>query len=766
MSIAAPEPKANMGQPVARYDAVPKVTGQAAYAADVPLFNPAYAYLVTSSIAKGRIDSFDLTEAKAVRGVIDIFTYENAERLKDTKLFSNGGYASTSIQPLKSPEVEHDGEIVAVVVADSFEAAREAARRVKVDYALGTVTPTSTFDSPGTTSGRAQGQSTLFKEDPSVGDFAAAFDQAEVKLTASYETPTQHHNPMELFATSCVWQGDHLTIYEPSQYVYGLKNGVAEQLGISADKVRVINAYVGGAFGSKGSVTPRTAIIASIARRLNRPVKLVATRDQGFTIATYRAETRHDIQIGATAEGKLVALRHDGAEISSRPDPYVVGGTKTTTRIYACPNVASLVTIVRADRNTPGFMRSPPEVPYMFALESAMDELAVKLNMDPIELRRINDTMKEPIGGKPYTSRSLMACFDEGAKVFGWPNRSSEPRAMADGDWLIGYGCAATCYPTQMGPAAARVGLQRDGRARVEIAGHEIGNGAYTVIAQAAAERLGIPFENVSVVIGDSDLPPAPVAGGSNSTASTCSTVMIVCDRVRQRLFKALMPNESLADDKARETVGLGQTPVTQAARSNQRVDFDRAFDALGVNTIEEFGEWKPDDAPKDSFQAMYKGQVRIVGGPGMKNKIAYAFGAEFVEVRVNQWTGEIRVPRLLGAFACGRIMNPRTARSQLMGGLIWGMSSALLEATELDTRYARYVNDNLADYLVPVNADVPSVEVIMLSEEDNQIDPAGVKGLGELGNVGTNAAVCNAIYHATGKRIRKLPVRIEQLLV
>jgi xanthine dehydrogenase YagR molybdenum-binding subunit len=612
-------------------------------------------------------------------------------------------------------------------------------------------------------SARATGQLAQFKEDPEVGDFARAFDDAEVKVTASYETPTQHHNPMELFATSCAWNGDSLTIYEPSQYVYGLKNGVAEQLGIDADKVRVINAYVGGAFGSKGSMTPRTAIIASIARRLGRPVKLVATRDQGFTIATYRAETRHQIQIGASRDGRLTALRHEGAEISSRPDAYAVGGTKTTTRLYACPNVASMVSIVRADRNTPGFMRSPPEVPYMFALESAMDELAVQLNMDPIELRRINDTTKEPIGGNPYTSRSLMACYDEGAKAFGWANRNSQPKSMSDGDWLIGYGCATTCYPTQMAPAAARVRLQRDGRTRVEIAGHEIGNGAYTVIAQAAAEKLGVPVEKVSVLIGDSDLPPAPVAGGSNSTASTCSAVITVCDQIRQRLFKVLMPNESVVD-KAKETVGLGQTPVTQAAKSDRPLDLERAFDALGVSVVEEYGEWKPDGAPMDSFRAMYKGQVRMVGGDKMNNKIAYAFGAEFVEVRINRWTHEIRVPRMVGAFAAGHIMNPRTARSQLMGGLIWGMSSALHEATELDERYARYVNDNLADYLMPVNADALSVEVIMLPEQDDQINPAGVKGLGELANVGTNAAICNAIYHATGQRIRQLPVRLERL--
>jgi xanthine dehydrogenase YagR molybdenum-binding subunit len=761
MSIAAPEPKANMGQPIPRYDAVAKVTGKAEYAADMALVRPAFAYLVTSSIARGRIDGFDLAAAKQVRGVIDIVTHENAEKLKDAKLFSNGGHASTTIQPLKSAAIAQEGQIVAVVLAESFEAAREAAHLVKVTYTA--ASPTASFDSPGTTSAPAKGQAARFKEDPKVGDFAEAFGNAEVKLDAAYETPTQHHNPMELFATSCVWNGGRLTIYEPSQYVYGLKNGVAEQLGIDADDVRVINPYVGGGFGSKGSMTPRTAIIASIARRLGRPVKLVATRDQGFNISTYRAETRHQIQIGASRDGKLMALRHEGWEISSRADAYAVGGTKTTTRLYACPNVDSLVSIVRADRDTPGFMRSPPEVPYMFALESAMDELAVQLNMDPIELRRINDTTKEPIGGKPYTSRSLMACYDQGAKAFGWANRNSQPKSMSDGDWLIGYGCATACYPTNMGPAAARVRLQRDGRTRVEIAGHEIGTGAYTVIAQAAAEKLGLPVEKISVLIGDSDLPPAPVAGGSNSTASTCSAVMMVCDQIRQRLFKALMPNESLVD-KTKETVGMGQTPSSQAANSDRPLDMERAFDALGVSVVEEYGEWKPDGAPMDSFRAMHNGQVRLVGGPELKDKIAYAFGAEFVEVRINKWTHEIRVPRMVGAFAAGHIMNPRTARSQLMGGLIWGMSSALHEATELDERYARYVNDNLADYLVPVNADVPSVEVIMLAEQDDHINPAGVKGIGELANVGTNAAVCNAVFHATGQRIRKLPVRLENL--
>jgi len=408
-------------------------------------------------------------------------------------------------------------------------------------------------------------------------------------------------------------------------------------------------------------------------------------------------------------------------------------------------------------------MRSPPEVPYLFALESAMDELAVKLRMDPIELRRVNDTLKEPIGGKLYTSRSLMACFDEGAKAFGWTRRNTTPKSMADGDWLIGYGCATTCYPTQVGPAAARVKLRRDGHVRVEIAGHEIGNGAYTVIGQAAAEELNVPFENVSVFIGDSDLPPAPVAGGSNSTASTCSTVMAVCDRIRQRLFQALAPRQGMVEG-TRETVG--RAPVTDAAKNDRSFDREKAFDALGVSVVEEYGEWKPDGMPEDAFRAMHEGHPRLIGGPDLNGRIAYAFGAEFVELRVNKWTREIRVPRLLGAFAAGHIMNPRTARSQLMGGLIWGMSSALLEATEIDERSARYVNDNLADYLLPVNADVPDVKVILLSERDDLVNPAGVKGLGELANVGTNAAICNALFNATGQRIRKLPARLDSIEV
>ena len=508
--IAAPAPKANMGAPVPRYDARTKVTGRAMYASDFALPDTAYAFLVTSAIARGRIRAFDLREARSLPGVLDILTHENiGDAIRPVKFFTEGGPASDSVTPLRSPDIAFAGQIIAVVLANSYEVARDAANRVMVDYEI--AQPSATFGSPGAAEQELASQNKRH-DDPEVGDFAAAFAAAPVKVETSYSTPTQHHNPIELFATQCSWSGPQLTVHEPSQNLYGIKNGLAAQLGIDPAQVRVISPFIGGAFGSKGGLTQRTAIIAVAARKLGRPVKLVPTRAQGFTVSTYRAETRHKIKLGATPDGKLQALSHEGFEVTSRPDPYAVAGTDASTRLYACPNVASNVTIVRADRSTPGFMRAPAETPYFFALESAMDELAVALKMDPVELRRINDTMKEPIKGLPYTSRSLIPCFDQAAEAFGWSKRDPRPGSMRDGDWLIGWGCATSAYPTQMGAAAARVSLFPDGTARVETASHEIGNGIYTVVAQTAAERLGLPYEKITVLLGDTLLPPAPVS--------------------------------------------------------------------------------------------------------------------------------------------------------------------------------------------------------------------------------------------------------------
>jgi xanthine dehydrogenase YagR molybdenum-binding subunit len=720
--------------------------------------NPAFAFLVTSSIAKGRLVSLDLVEARTVPGVIDILAQDDASALHGGK-FGQG--AATSIDQL-GPEIVHDGQIIALVLADSYEAAREAAYKVHAHYAPAPAS--ATFGSDGLKVEDATEVSAQHRELPNKGDAEAVLSTADVVIDAEYGTPTQHHNPLELFSTTCLWEGDKLTIYEPSQFVYGLKNGVAQRLGIDADNIRVVSHFVGGAFGSKGMMTPRTALIALAARKLNRPVKLVPTRDQGFTIATYRAETHHHVRLGARRDGKMVAYSHEGWEVSSRPDPYVVAGVKESAHLYGFGDVATKVNIVRADRNTPGFMRSPPVVPYIFALESAVDELAIKLAMDPVELRRVNDTMVDSVTGKRWSSRSLMACYDQAAAAFGWKQRDPRPGSMREGDWLIGWGCATAVYPTHVGAATARVRLRSDGSVRVQTAAHEIGNGVYTVLAQLAAERLGVPLASVMVEVGDTNVPPAPVAGGSNTTASTCSAVLKACDAIRDKLFRvASTANDGPLAGHLITEIDLrdGRLVTLHDAKNEPIAD---VFKRAGVSAIEEYAEFVPPGVKPEAVADLYKGKSTQTGG-AEGEYIMYALGAEFVEVRVHALTREIRVPRIVGAFAAGRLMNTRTARSQFVGGMVWGISSALHEATEIDHERARYVNDNLADYLVPVNADIQQLEVILVPEHDDRVNPAGVKGIGELANVGTAAAVANAVYHATGIRVRELPIRLEKLL-
>ncbi len=745
-----------IGAAVPRIEGRAKVTGQALYASDEPVANPAFAFLVLSTVARGRIRSFDLRAAQAVAGVLDILTYENVGHEADPPAPHGAGEETTTMQ---TSRIWHDGQIIGVVVAETYEAAREAAYAVGVEYDA--EAPSATFGSPGVEEEvREPGE----HKDFAIGDADAAFAGAEVRVDARFGTPTQHHNPIELFTTTCTWHDGSLTVYEPSQFVHGLRGSLARQLHLDLKRIRVVARHVGGAFGSKGIPSARTAWIAIAARRLNRPVKLVATRGQGYTIATYRAETRHHVRLGAARDGRLLSLRHEGWEVTSRPSDYNVSGTETTARMYRCPNILTRVNIVHADRNTPGFMRAPPDVPYMFPLEVAMDELAEALGMDPVELRRINDTPTDPATGQAFSSRSLMQCFDQAASRFGWADRTPQPRSMRDGDWLVGWGCAAAAYPANIGAGAARVLLGPDEQATVQIAAHDIGNGSHTIIAQTAAERLGLRLDAVTVQLGDSDLPPAGLAAGSSHASGICHAVAHACEDVRARI--ALAATTSNAGPFA------GRDPATLTLARGQLRGEDGTteplHDALARVTggaLEAYAENIPKGLPPDSVGKLYSGQMAISRGTQREDLTTYAFGAQFVEVRVHARTGETRVSRAVSAFAAGRIINPRTAHSQLMGGMIWGISSALHEATELDTRAARYVNDNIAEYLIPVNADVRTIDVIIIPEQDEGVNPLGMKGIGEIGVVGMNAAIANAVYQATGRRVRNLPIRIEDLL-
>ena len=700
--------KGRIGAPQDRIDGRLKVTGHANYAADFAVPNPLHAHLVISTVGLGAITAIDDSAARAVPGVRAIYHHANPLPIEAADFFGAGGRAQQSWQPFERDDVRFNGEMVAMVVAETLLGAREAAAALKFTYDV--KEPAAVMSAEGVN----------VKQHPEktieAGDFDAVFAASDVTVSQSYETAPNTHNTMELFSATAEWDGETVTVYTPSQWVKGFQVGIAEELGIDQARVRVLSPYVGGGFGGKGSLFTFVSPVAAAARALGRPVKLVVTREQGFTTASFRAETRMDVKLGASRDGTMRAAEHTGRELTSRADAYMVAGYENSLRMYNAEAVRGSVETVHADRQTPGFMRAPPEVPYFFAFESAVDELARELEMDPVELRIRNDIDKEPVKGVPFTSRSLVECYRRAGEAFGWADYTPAIGSMTDGDDLIGWGVATATYPTQMSPCSCRIHLDISGEVRVQVATHDVGTGAYTVIAQAAAERLGVPVERVRVELGDSRLPPGTIAGGSVSTASNVSVVEIACDRILDRL-----------------------------GASQGSLDLASAFENYGQTAIEEYAEWVPPGAKEASAKTLYNGKVKIVGGP-MPDYTAYAFGAEFVEVRVNRWTREIRVPRIVGAFAAGRIMNEKTARSQYLGGMVWGIGHALHEKTEIDPRSGAVVNDNIGEYKIPVNADIREIETILVPEVDTEVNPAGVKGIGEIGIVGTAAAIANAV--------------------
>ncbi len=824
-------PNGRIGTAHWRVEGVAKVTGTALYGADqkallgregrallsteempgavAVLDRPMlHAVLCTAPIATGRVTAIRDEVARAIPGVCEVLTYKNVgKKIKPGKPLLAGGHMSQAVAPLRSNEILFGDQIVAVVVANTFEIAEQAAAALEFEYKA--KPPAGFFDSETAKVVKAKSMGEI---EVSAGDPEKALKNAACVVDEWYETPPQHHNPIELFQTTCAWHTDSdgaelLTVWESTQNTRGFQYGLAEQLGIKPAQVRILSPFIGGAFGSKGELGQFTALIAYAARQLGQPVKFVASRRQCFSLRTFRAETRHHLRLGSDAEGKLLALDHESWELTSRSEQFATAGSDSTARLYACANVRTLVHNVETDRQAPGFMRAPPEMPYLFAMESAMDELSYKLALDPVELRRRNDTLVELATNRPYTSRSLLLCIERGVELFGWNARNPAVGSMSDAEDLVGWGFASAFYPTQIGPAHCRITMEIGSatgrpRATVEVGTHEIGTGIRTLVAITVADLLGLPMEAIEVRIGDSQLPAAPLSAGSNSTATICNVLAKCCEEIREKLAKAAVRDRRsplygldpalirLIDGAAMFTHDPQATaphrPQVSSAQPQQSVGDGAPFIPQPMPGKSPFAEplahtlrrvnrgeplvqntsHTPHGLPEVIGPAMVnKGKAMMTGGAKLKDRMQFAHGAHFVEVRISRATGAVRVPRVVGVFAGGRIMNPRTAYAQLQGGQVWGISSALHEATELDPMLARYANADLGEYHVPVCRDIEDITTVMLEEEDTLVNPLGVKGIGELGTTGMAAALANAVYHASGVRVRQLPIRLDKVL-
>jgi len=741
--------------PVTRYEALRKVTGDTKYAADFMPAGMFFGELVVSPIACGQLTAINILEAMAEPGVITVYTHETMPKYETPKGFYAGGPGTASFWPMTGTEIKYAGQPVAFVVAENAAAARRGAQRVKATY-----NKTAGRIEMDTANAFVAGK----KEDNVMtkGDMDAGIASAAAVVDETYTTPFQHHNPMEMFSTTAHWRGEQLTVWMPSQSVRTARAGVATAFKLAETQVEVLSPFVGGAFGSKAGLPPYAMLTIAAARGVGAPVRLVVSREQMYTAAAFRPESIQKIRLAARGDGRLTAFEHIETAQTSQFDDVVNPGTHITRSMYACPNIHTEQRLARSDTNTPGFMRAPNEMQSFFALESAMDELAIKLKMDPVELRRVNDTRTHPVNGVPFSSRSLMACYDAAAKSFGWARRNAAVKSMVDGDWLVGCGCATATYPTLVAPSEARVRMYDAGTAVVELAAHDVGTGAYTIMGQIAAQRLGLPVKAVEVFMGSSDLPIAPISGGSVTSASAGSAVHVACLKLADEIVRSVV----LLEDNPLSGLDPAQVKLVDGTLQGPGVKLMSLLDALKATPRGEAaatGQYAHPELTEQALRTTYKGGLGVAG-PVTKTHAMFAFGAQFVEVRVHRWTHEIRVPRIHGAFAAGTILNRKTAHSQLMGGMIWGIGSALHEHTLVDHARARFLNTDIAEYLIPVNADIGEVNVQMLDERDDFVNPLGVKGIGELGIVGTAAAVANAIHHATGKRLRSLPFTLKDV--
>ena len=727
-----------IGTATSRVDGRAKVTGAAKYAAEFNTPGLAHGSVVTSTIAKGRIARIDTREALRVPGVIAVLTHENRPRMagSDRAYMDDVAPGGSPLRPLYDDKIMFSGQPIALVLAEDSETARFAASLVSVAYDE-KAHVTDLFQ-------RRDKAKEIQRPSKPRGRADKAFAAAEVRHQGEYFIPMEHHNPMELFASTVTWDGDgKLTVYDKTQGVQNVQRYVCSVFDRKPDEVRVISPFVGGAFGSGLRPQYNVALAVMAARALERSVRLVLTRQQMYGLG-YRPATIERVALGAKAGGTLDAITHEAIAMTSQYEDFARNDTAWADMLYKCANTKYTHRLAPLDLCSPSDMRAPGATTGVYALECAMDELAVALKLDPLELRLRNYSDREQNEDIPFTSKKLRECYRQGAEAFGWDKRNPEPRTMRDGGELVGWGMATGIWEALQMPIAVRIVVTANGHAEVACATSDIGTGTYTIMAQVAADMLGLPLDSISIKLGDSALPRSPVEGGSWIAASVSNAIATTSQAIRNELLRLAkkVPASPLVDAKPQD-VALADGKIVSRWDAARAVSIADAMRQGGVDRIE---------------------QEKSASFPDDDKHARNTHSAIFAEVKVDEQLGVVRVTRIVSAVAAGRILNTKTARNQIMGSMVWGIGMALHEETLVDHKFGRVMNANIAEYHVPVNADVHDIEVIFVDEPDDIVNPLGVKGVGEIGIVGVAAAIANAIYHATGKRIRDLPITLDKL--
>jgi xanthine dehydrogenase YagR molybdenum-binding subunit len=685
----------------------------------------------------------DTTAAEQASGVLAVLTHRNMPRMKAVP-WSHLRPQGQTYLPLQDNIVHYAGQPVVLVVAETLDQAAYAGTLIEVEYEID---PPAVF-SPRIVKEAIDPQQRMWPLSSSIGDAEKAIAGAAVRIDQVYTMPDRHHNQMEPHATTAVWDDNGtLMLYDSTQMVVGTKKLVSLVLGIPEEKVNVVCEFLGGGFGGKSWSWPHTLLAALAAKVVSRPVRLQLTRAQMYSMAGHQSATVQTITLGAERNGKLTGIRHDSVNPTSLFDDYVEYAAMASRHLWgASGGISTTHKVVHVNRNTPVVLRAPMEAQGHFALESAMDELAYATGVDPVELRLRNDTDTDPYSGRPFSTRALRKCLTEGAARFGWKKRTPEPRSMRDGRYLIGQGVAAAVYTHWRWPGKARVTLNADGSVLVEAAAHDIGTGTYTVMAQVAADALGLTPDSVTVRLGDTRFPESHPATGSATTSNATAAVMLAAQAARQKAVElALSGRNAPFAGAAPDNITVADGRLSHA-KTNLNISYAELLTRNGLATLSTDGDYNP---------------IEEANGP----KAIFSFSAVFAEVRVDPEFGLVRLNRCVGAYDAGRIINPKTARSQAIGGIIWGVGQALLEQSETDPVLGRFLNRNYSGYLVPTNGDIPKLDALFVGNFDEEASPLGTKGLGELTAVSVAPAIANAVYHATGKRVRDLPITAEKLL-